>query len=156
MTSATRITPEALSASTARRAAPPAGPAAPGRRGRTTAWNRSWNVSRRTARPTAISTYWPNPIAFGEYGVDAEPCESPALTVARSVAGPSRMARLLLGPILRHVGETDATVWVETDQPCTVAVLGCRARTFQVSGHHYALVRVEGLARGSTQEDGVE
>ena len=32
------------------------------------------------------------------------------------------MTQLVLGPVLRHVGETDATVWVETDQPCTVEV----------------------------------
>ncbi len=34
------------------------------------------------------------------------------------------MTRLLIGPLLRHVGTTDATVWVETDEPCDVAVLG--------------------------------
>jgi hypothetical protein len=66
------------------------------------------------------------------------------------------MARLILGPVLRHVGETDATIWVETDQPCTVEVLGHRARTFRVAGHDYALVRIGGLARGSTQAYGVE
>ncbi len=57
--------------------------------------------------------------------------------------------RLLLGPILRHVGETHATIWVETDRPCEVGVLGSASRTFTVAGHHYALVVVSGLARGS-------
>jgi hypothetical protein len=57
---------------------------------------------------------------------------------------------LLLGPLLRHVDPVSATVWVETDRPCTVAVLGRRARTFCVGGHHYALVVVEGLEPGST------
>ena len=33
--------------------------------------------------------------------------------------------QLLLGPLLRYVGERDATVWVETDRPCEVEVLGC-------------------------------
>ena len=42
-----------------------------------------------------------------------------------------------------------ATVWVETDRPCEVEVLGRRARTFCVGGHHYALVLVEGLEPGS-------
>jgi hypothetical protein len=60
------------------------------------------------------------------------------------------MARLLLGPILRHVGRTDATVWVETDGPCAVEVLGHRARTFHIAGHHYALVRIAGLASGAS------
>ena len=49
------------------------------------------------------------------------------------------MARLVLGPLLRHVSAMSATVWVEADAPCTVEVLGHSARTFAVSGHHYAL-----------------
>ena len=49
---------------------------------------------------------------------------------------------LLLGPLLRHVDPVSATVWVETDRPCTVEVLGRSARTFRVSDHHYALVLV--------------
>ena len=40
-------------------------------------------------------------------------------------------------------------MWVETDSPCTVEVLGCTERTWTVAGHHYALVCVEGLASGS-------
>lgn len=52
---------------------------------------------------------------------------------------------LVLGPVLRHVGETTASVWVQTERPCTVTVLGCRARTFEVMGNHYALVQVTGL-----------
>ena len=60
--------------------------------------------------------------------------------------------RLLLGPVLRHVGETTAMVWVQTDEPTEVEVLGCSARTFQVQDHHYALVPVYGLAPDSTTE----
>ncbi|MFW3169489.1 alkaline phosphatase D family protein [Geodermatophilus sp. CPCC 206100] len=56
---------------------------------------------------------------------------------------------LLLGPLLRHVDPVSATVWVETDRPCEVAVLDRRARTFAVGGHHFALVVVEGLEPGS-------
>jgi hypothetical protein len=56
---------------------------------------------------------------------------------------------LLLGPLLRHVDPVSATVWVETDRACEVSVLGRRARTFRVGGHHYALVVVEGLEPGS-------
>jgi PhoD-like phosphatase len=65
------------------------------------------------------------------------------------------MANLVLGPLLRHVGERDANVWVETDAPCEVEVLGHRARTFQIRRHHYALVRVEGLEPGESYEYGV-
>jgi hypothetical protein len=57
---------------------------------------------------------------------------------------------LLLGPLLRHVDPVSATVWVEVDRPCEVAVLDRRARTFCVAGHHYALVVVEDLEPGST------
>ncbi|GAB6897339.1 alkaline phosphatase D family protein [Kineosporia succinea] len=52
---------------------------------------------------------------------------------------------MILGPVLRHVGPTHATVWVETDTRCDVSVLGSSQKTFEVSGHHYALVQVTGL-----------
>ncbi|MGY1987399.1 alkaline phosphatase D family protein [Blastococcus sp. SYSU DS0669] len=57
---------------------------------------------------------------------------------------------LVLGPLLRHVDPVSATVWVETDRPCEVDVLGRTARTFCVGSHHYALVLVEELEPGST------
>ncbi|MET0234808.1 MAG: alkaline phosphatase D family protein [Kibdelosporangium sp.] len=60
------------------------------------------------------------------------------------------MPDLVLGPILRHVDTSSATVWVQTDGPCTVEVAGCEARTFQVGGHHFALVVITGLTEGST------
>ncbi|MGI8870337.1 MAG: alkaline phosphatase D family protein [Mycobacteriales bacterium] len=60
------------------------------------------------------------------------------------------MPRLKLGPVLRHVDEDSATVWVETDAPATVAILGGSERTWSVSGHHYALVEIAGLAPGSS------
>jgi hypothetical protein len=59
---------------------------------------------------------------------------------------------LVLGPLLRYVGETAATVWVETDRACQVEVLGHQARTFEVAGHHYGLVVVDGLAPGAEHE----
>jgi PhoD-like phosphatase len=60
------------------------------------------------------------------------------------------MTRLVLGPLLRHVGLRDATVWVETDGPGTVEVLGHEEPTWCVAGHHYALVCIEGLEPGSS------
>jgi hypothetical protein len=65
------------------------------------------------------------------------------------------VAELILGPLLRYVGEREATVWVETDAPCEVEVLGHRARTFLVAGHHYALVLIAGLEPGESREYGV-
>ncbi|MFI7065003.1 alkaline phosphatase D family protein [Kribbella sp. NPDC050124] len=56
---------------------------------------------------------------------------------------------LRLGPLLRYVDDTQATVWVETSEPCEVEVLGHRARTWSVHGHHYALVRIDGLTPAS-------
>jgi len=60
------------------------------------------------------------------------------------------MTALLLGPLLRHVGTADATIWVETSGPCTVEVLGHRERTWTVAGHHFALVCVRDLPAGSS------
>ena len=60
------------------------------------------------------------------------------------------MTRLLIGPVLRYVGETEATIWVETDEPCQVTVLGVSEPTWTVFGHHYALLVIDGLAPGSS------
>ncbi len=62
------------------------------------------------------------------------------------------MANLIIGPLLRYVGETCAVIWVETDRPCEVSVMSASERTFHVEGHHYALVRVEDLEPGTTHE----
>jgi phosphodiesterase/alkaline phosphatase D-like protein len=67
------------------------------------------------------------------------------------------MAGLRLGPLLRYVDWESggrATVWVEADRPCTAEVrcadgAGGRERTFQIGGHHYALVLVTGLTPGT-------
>ncbi|MCT4352900.1 alkaline phosphatase family protein [Streptomyces sp. Je 1-79] len=69
-------------------------------------------------------------------------------------------AGLRLGPVLRYVdGVTggSATIWVETDRPCTAEVRGASGaggstRTFQIAGHHYALIPVTGLSPGTTTE----
>jgi phosphodiesterase/alkaline phosphatase D-like protein len=60
------------------------------------------------------------------------------------------MPHLLLGPLLRHVDSTSATVWVETDARCTVEVAGASAHTFTVAGHHFALVAITGLEPGAS------
>jgi phosphodiesterase/alkaline phosphatase D-like protein len=60
------------------------------------------------------------------------------------------MSSLVLGPMLRYVDETCATVWVETSEGCTVSVLDGEQPTFQVGERHYALVCVEGLEPGTT------
>jgi PhoD-like phosphatase len=58
-------------------------------------------------------------------------------------------AEILVGPLLRYVGTTTATVWVETSVATEVTVLEHRAKTFQVEGHHYALVLLENLEPAS-------
>ncbi|NAZ81267.1 alkaline phosphatase family protein [Kineococcus sp. R8] len=64
---------------------------------------------------------------------------------------------LLLGPLLRYVDESRATVWVETSAACEVSVVvdlpgersaTHRAETLGLHGHHYALLVVEGLPAG--------
>src|SRR5687767_6746622 len=62
------------------------------------------------------------------------------------------MPQLVLGPLLRYVDETEATIWVEADASCEVEVLGRRERTFQVEGHHYALIPIQELEPGGTYE----
>ena len=62
------------------------------------------------------------------------------------------MPELVLGPLLRYVSDTEATVWVEVDDACEVELLGHRARTFHVEGHHYALVCIDGLEPRRTYE----
>ncbi len=59
-------------------------------------------------------------------------------------------ASVVLGPLLRYVSDTEATIWVEVSGPTTVAVLGRTASTFTVGGHHYALVVVDGLEPATT------
>ena len=59
-------------------------------------------------------------------------------------------AELLVGPLLRYVGTETATIWLETTRACEVAILGQRARTFHVEGHHYALVIVTDLEPATT------
>jgi hypothetical protein len=50
--------------------------------------------------------------------------------------------------MLRYLDERQATIWVETDAPSEVEVLGRRERTFCVEGHHYAIVAIDGLEPG--------
>ncbi|CAM4193697.1 alkaline phosphatase D family protein [Nocardiopsis rhodophaea] len=75
-------------------------------------------------------------------------------------------AALRLGPVLRNVTDTTATVWVETDAPCRVTVIAraqadaggdtpagaytAHTPTFAVHGHHYALCDLSGLPAGGT------
>ncbi len=63
---------------------------------------------------------------------------------------------LVLGPLLRHVDETSAAVWVETSRPAQVSVHTrgetWTCPTFTVHGHHFALVEVDGLNPGSDAE----
>ncbi|MEU0241696.1 alkaline phosphatase D family protein [Nocardiopsis sp. NPDC006198] len=63
-------------------------------------------------------------------------------------------ASLRLGPLLRHAGPTTATVWVETDTPCTVRIrvdgaVTAASDTFTVHGHHYAVCEITGLPEGA-------
>ncbi len=63
------------------------------------------------------------------------------------------MPALLLGPMLRYLDATSATIWMQTDAPTQVEVLGRRARTFAVAGRHYALVVLEDLPPEPTAYD---
>src|SRR3982074_3561854 len=66
--------------------------------------------------------------------------------------GDTGAPRLVLGPLLRYVGETEATIWVETERACEVEILGHQVRPFEVAGHHYALVVIGDLRPGTEYE----
>jgi hypothetical protein len=67
---------------------------------------------------------------------------------------------LVLGPLLRYISETAASIWVKTRNRCDVVVhAGERswsAETFTVHGHHYALVEIAGLQPGTSNPYTVE
>lgn len=66
---------------------------------------------------------------------------------------PTQDGPLRLGPMLRYVDETSATVWVQTRDAASVSVrAGERewsARTFTAHDFHYALVVITGLEPGA-------
>ena len=63
---------------------------------------------------------------------------------------------LVLGPLLRYVGETCATLWVQTGDRATVRVRAFdrewSTATFTVHGSHYALVVLDGLEPGTASD----
>ena len=75
------------------------------------------------------------------------PCRT-VLVPTHPAAGP-----LVLGPLLRYIGETSATIWVQTRDAATVRVRAFDREwstpTFGVHGRHYALVVLDGLEPGS-------
>lgn len=67
---------------------------------------------------------------------------------------------LVLGPMLRYVDETSASIWVETRAGCLVTVRAegraWQTRSFAVHGHYYALVEVDRLEPGTVSPYEVE
>jgi PhoD-like phosphatase len=67
---------------------------------------------------------------------------------------------LALGPLIRYVDETSASIWVKTLEAAEVTVragsASWQARTFCAHGHHYALVVADGLEPGSLTPYSVE
>jgi hypothetical protein len=87
---------------------------------------------------------------------DGVPARAPACRIGEdTVSTPTDMVPpmrdLVLGPLVRYAGRDEATVWVEVDGPGEVEVRAAgapaaTAPTWTVAGHHYAIVRVRGLA----------
>jgi hypothetical protein len=63
---------------------------------------------------------------------------------------------LVLGPLLRYIGETAATIWVQTRDAGVVRVRAFgrswESRTFGAHGCHYALVVLDGLEPGASSD----
>ncbi len=70
--------------------------------------------------------------------------------------------RILVGPLLRYVDATRATIWLETSRSCRVTLTTTERRpatagaptshtatTWSVHGHHYCLIVVDGLTPAS-------
>ena len=72
-----------------------------------------------------------------------------------SALDPTGHDPLVLGPLLRHVDETSATVWVRTRDAAVVSVTRAgrtwSTPTFGVRGSHYALVVCDGLEPASDE-----
>src|SRR6188472_2730766 len=83
-------------------------------------------------RPTARRCWASSPP--GWRGLRSTQWPTPA--IARSDRS---MPDLLIGPLLRYVSETEATIWVEASEQCEVEILGRSEPTFRVEDHHYAL-----------------
>ena len=64
----------------------------------------------------------------------------------------ARTPELVLGPLLRYVDSTDATVWVEVSAPCEVTIRAgdevATERTWGVHGHHFAVLHLCHLREG--------
>ncbi|MCA1712279.1 MAG: alkaline phosphatase family protein [Actinobacteria bacterium] len=58
---------------------------------------------------------------------------------------------LVLGPVLRYADDTTACVWVETSASAEVSVHGATSRTFEVEGHHFGYVVLDGLEPGTDE-----
>lgn len=67
---------------------------------------------------------------------------------------------IILGPMLRYVDSTRATIWMETRDAGVVTVRAGEkthtTHTFGAHGHHFALVILEGLTPGATYEYAVD
>jgi hypothetical protein len=67
---------------------------------------------------------------------------------------PIAQSDLIVGPLLRYVDETSASIWVEVARSAVVKVnageMTAASRTFAVHGHHYALVELDGLSPGAS------
>ena len=74
--------------------------------------------------------------------------------------GPDPSEPLVLGPMLRYVDETSATIWVRTRDAVRVTVTRAGRRwsapTFAFHGDHFALVVCDGLEPGSDDAYEVE
>lgn len=65
---------------------------------------------------------------------------------------PPTPPEILVGPMLRYVDGTDATVWVEVSAPCTVTIRAgdgeASEQSWGVHGHHFAVLHLRDLEPG--------
>ncbi|MDX2356168.1 alkaline phosphatase D family protein [Dietzia sp. PP-33] len=65
---------------------------------------------------------------------------------------PPSTPEILVGPMLRYVDSTDATVWVEVSSPCRVTIRAgeqeVSEQSWGVHGHHFAILHLRDLQPG--------
>lgn len=63
---------------------------------------------------------------------------------------------ILVGPLLRYVDSTEATVWVEVSAPCRVTIRAGEQElsepSWGVFGHHFAVLHLRDLPEGAETE----
>ena len=78
---------------------------------------------------------------------------TPSALATPSAPAPPSAPEILVGPLLRYVDRTDATVWVEVSRPCRVTIRAgdevVTEHSWGAFGHHFAVLHLRRLREGT-------